>query len=998
MNPLITTIKNATSFTRSIALVTIFAHLFLILSPSAMAMSNTKNKESHSNISIETELSENYIKAVEKLAQLKQLREEDKNTDLVLSELKSIKSTIETLDKEMLESFVKTKTELNEKELSEVITTRHDEMTAHYKSKKKAFMSFLTKETESGFITDIKRNVSNFFSNKDKTERVHAGNSVTDGTNVFKTSDFKRSQQAFDPKNLGSQNLRPDTENKPKTTKQEFINSGLRSSPSIKLSALGDFSFDRLEEASDPLYLAESDEVQLTQSIRDKAAELDHDAVKIYHWVRNNIEWLPSWGAIQDAELTLEAQRGNSMDIASLTISLLRASQIPARYVHGTIDVPPEQFMNWAGGFTSLTAAGDYASSAGIPITLQTSNYPNNVSIQTVRMEHVWVEAATDFQPSRGAINQDADTWVQLDPSFKQYEFQEGLDVASISGLDVDQFTQNFTESGTVNEAEGWYTGFDSTILQQAQAESEINLLAHIATLDNPTVGDIIGGKKTIIKEYPTLPSSSPNRIVIIGTRYYKLPNQLQQKIEFALAANIIGEMIDPITFSYAKLNNEKVNLSFKPATQIDKNALTSLVPEGATDINQLPTSIPSTINVIPELKVDGIVIKTGSVMKLGEELSFVTGIRFAGKGYIRTPRTYKVIAGSFLNVNVFAGSVSPVKLEKLQIRLEETKGIIESENEELISALNRDIVWGDIFYAGALGYYSQLLSFGNISGIKSKGFYQMAAGYGTIGYEPEVNSLFGQPRSIVSGGVAFDIPMINVIANEEADIEKARQLTLQIGTLSSALEHIVPEQMFASIDTSTEKLDAISSVKALQKASAAGQKIYQIDPTNLEQVLPLLQHDPDSISEIIRAVNAGKNVTTHTDAVSIPGGWSGFGYIITDPIVGDGVYKISGGANGGWLATLFGVLLAMIAWIPAAAAFPPALGVMVLVALVALTFANTLNGMEGCAGDMGVILASGAAATAAIPGKKFIRALKAFVIGFIVPNSINSGVRGVCG
>jgi len=48
--------------------------------------------------------------------------------------------------------------------------------------------------------------------------------------------------------------------------------------------------------------------------------------------------------------------------------------------------------------------------------------------------------------------------------------------------------------------------------------------------------------------------------------------------------------------------------------------------------------------------------------------------------------------------------------------------------------------------------------------------------------------------------------------------------------------------------------------------------------------------------------VNAGKNVTTHTDKVSIPGGWSGFGYIITDPVLGDGVYKISGGLNGGLL------------------------------------------------------------------------------------------------
>ncbi len=45
------------------------------------------------------------------------------------------------------------------------------------------------------------------------------------------------------------------------------------------------------------------------------------------------------------------------------------------------------------------------------------------------REEHVWVEAAIDFYPSRGAVNKSADSWVALDGSFKQYEDLQGLDV-----------------------------------------------------------------------------------------------------------------------------------------------------------------------------------------------------------------------------------------------------------------------------------------------------------------------------------------------------------------------------------------------------------------------------------------------------------------------------------------------------------------------------------------------------------------------------------------
>ncbi len=89
------------------------------------------------------------------------------------------------------------------------------------------------------------------------------------------------------------------------------------------------------------------------------------------------------------------------MDIASLTLALLRASKIPARYVHGTIDVPATAFKNWVGGFSDITAAANFATSGGIPITTITSGG----QITKIRLEHIWVEAAIDFQPSRGAIN-----------------------------------------------------------------------------------------------------------------------------------------------------------------------------------------------------------------------------------------------------------------------------------------------------------------------------------------------------------------------------------------------------------------------------------------------------------------------------------------------------------------------------------------------------------------------------------------------------------------
>jgi len=136
----------------------------------------------------------------------------------------------------------------------------------------------------------------------------------------------------------------------------------------------------------------------------------------------------------------------------------------------------------------------------------------------------------------------------------------------------------------------------------------------------------------------------------------------------------------------------------------------------------------------------------------------------------------------------------------------------------------------------------------------------------------------------------------------------------LQIGAMSSALEHIVPEQMFTDPnDTVNPPPDAISAVKALSKAQAAGQRIYHITSANQATVLPNINHDSVTMGEIQAALAVGKEVITHTDAVSVPG-WSGAGYIIFDPVVGDGAYKISGGVNGGYMYLLAAIVLGILA------------------------------------------------------------------------------------
>ena len=175
----------------------------------------------------------------------------------------------------------------------------------------------------------------------------------------------------------------------------------------------------------------------------------------------------------------------------------------------------------------------------------------------------------------------------------------------------------------------------------------------------------------------------------------------------------------------------------------------------------------------------------------------------------------------------------------------------------------------------------------------------RLVASNGVFGYEPKVTYLFGIPQTISEGGIYLDIPINSVAQSLDGNQTKTIQHIIQVGTMSSALEHQTPEQMFNT--DPTNPVQAISAVKALQLANTQGQKIYQINQTNIDTTLPKLNLSSDIINDIKIAISQGKEVTTHTDNVSVPG-WSGAGYIIIDPKTGDGAYLVSGGANGAFL------------------------------------------------------------------------------------------------
>ena len=135
---------------------------------------------------------------------------------------------------------------------------------------------------------------------------------------------------------------------------------------------------------------------------------------------------------------------------------------------------------------------------------------------------------------------------------------------------------------------------------------------------------------------------------------------------------------------------------------------------------------------------------------------------------------------------------------------------------------------------------------------------------------------------------------------DKDGNVERRLAFNRARGARLSAMEHLVPEQMYSMEDAPAH---GISAVKAIQLAAAEGQKICTITQANLDQALASIELSDEVEIDIRNSVYAGKEVTAHETPVNFFGSQSS-GYIVLDPYSGAGAYLIEGGENGGSIST----------------------------------------------------------------------------------------------
>lgn len=663
---------------------------------------------------------------------------------------------------------------------------------------------------------------------------------------------------------------------------------------------------------------AENEDISFTPAIRAKAAALNNNPSEIFKWVYDNIEFVPTYGSIQGADFTLQSQRGNAFDISSLLIALLRAANIPARYVYGTIEVPTDQLLNWVGGVQNVDAAQNLLGQGGIPNVALTKG---GVDV-AVRMEHVWVEAFVDYVPSRGVVNKVPDTWIPLDAAYKRYQYTAPANLQQAIPFDAQALVTAAQQGATVDDANGYVQNLNQSAVQTALNDYQGQVQSYLQQNPTTTVGDVLGTKT--IKKYPTrsLTTGTPYKLVAVAGDYHTLPDTMRHYFTVQMFNNSTEEqMNEPSTnvkISTVKLAGQPFAISFKPATSADEQTINSYLPQPHADGSPIqPSELPQSmagylIRLSPEITLNGQLLNQPSAASfmMGEQVR--TKIGFISPNDKQQPLVSKFIeAGEYHALGIDLQGLSQQQLTTLKTQIENTKAKLETKDNTQLATLTKHDLTGALLQVGVQSYFAINDVQDKIASSQANVIDHRFMSFGTFSSNLQPNSKYGFPLSVRFAGMMMDIDQL--FSQTVARNNDRQQLIAYVasqGPHQSANEHLIPEQLFDDPSTNVKDAEAVSAVKALQLAAQAGQKIFTVTQANASVVLPQLQHKALIMEDVRNAVNAGKVVTISQSMVSY-NGWTGVGYSIVDQNTGAGAWLIGGGIDGA--AFMLGALTALM-------------------------------------------------------------------------------------
>lgn len=618
-----------------------------------------------------------------------------------------------------------------------------------------------------------------------------------------------------------------------------------------------------------PEYLSATEDVRLTERIANLAQSIGPNPVELYHWVRNNIGFVPTYGSIQGSDLTLQNGHGNAFDTASLLIALYRASGIPARYAYGTVEVPIEKVMNWV-GVSSPDEAQDIIGQGGIPNVAVTSGG----RVKSLRFEHVWVEAWVDFIPSRAAKNIAGDTWVAVDPSFKEYIVERGLALDAQTPFNAAEAFAQITESSGVDDRAGVISSLDVAQIKSRFYDYQVEAAEALHRVHpDATTTDLLDRRYIRASTAPMLPSGLPYRLVAAGNKFAVLPASLRHSVRIASYASTLDRVEDAPqlahTISLPALGTKRLSVSYRPASDADAQTIAAAISNGSSS---LPAYL---IRVVPQLKLDEEVLTEGPVVTMGDAQQWsarLSGPINASNGDVPFEHT---VAGDLLVFSIDGGGIGG---SAAAIR----RGAFTQPNAA------EDLHFAGLSFWTAHNLTDRLTA----EGMGGRIVRLPSVALLSAGFTPRY--FFGIARQASYLGRMLDARHVVISAVAPSD-QVRRAIVMLAGIQGSQWEATAMNSVFGR----KERM-SMSATEYMTYATTHGVPIQVVAADNLAPAIANLQVSADVIDDISAAVSAGMVAMIPQRDLNIRGR-VGNGYIILDPQTGAGAYLIDGGLNGGF-------------------------------------------------------------------------------------------------
>ncbi len=389
------------------------------------------------------------------------------------------------------------------------------------------------------------------------------------------------------------------------------------------------------DSPSGPEDLSGDVQAPLSDAILLQAEALEYDPIQIFEFVQLQIDTDWYHGAMRGAEGTLAQRAGNAEDQASLLIALLRASSIPARYVHGVIQLDDATITGYL-GVETMSAALAILQAAGIPH----EGVIQGGSIRAVRLSHTWVSAKVPYANYRGAVvDRSGAIWLPLLPALKAYEYSNPENLLETAGVNASDVRSRFLAANQ-----------PVSVLEDIRQQIDATLGA--TPLDSKRRTASIAAQAAGL-----LPATLPVEVIAVTSEAAALPDNLVHKVRFVSYNGLTADsdVIMDGTFTLAEVASQRVTLSYQAGTRDDQLLIQAS--------GGLLSTTAYLVSVRPQVKIAGLqkLVGTGVVV-LGEtHLNQVELIHPAGSIVLDK----QVVSGGYEGVGIVAGGRVDNELEE---------------------------------------------------------------------------------------------------------------------------------------------------------------------------------------------------------------------------------------------------------------------------------------------------------------------------------------------